>query len=199
MKQTNTQVHNTASWATAVKLLQSGGVGVIPTDTVYGLAASASNMGAVECLYSIKNRERKPGTIIASSVDQLIEFGFDAKHLGIAGKWWPNPISVIVPAGQEMFYLHQGLNSLPIRIPKDENLRQFLAQTGVLITSSANLPGEPESANVAEAQKYFEQSVDFYVNGGDLSGRKASTLIKIDSDGKIDVLRQGEIDINNFV
>jgi L-threonylcarbamoyladenylate synthase len=182
----------------AIDILKNGGVGVLPTDTVYGLAASAHNKEAVARLYALKHREKKPGTIVAASVQQLIELGVDPKQVEQAAKWWPNPLSVIVPTGDNLFYLHQTLDSLPFRIPADENFRKILEQTGPLATSSANQPGEPTSEHVQQAWDYFEDSVDFYVDGGDLSGRAPSTIIRFDAAGNIEVLRQGAVKIAQF-
>ncbi len=179
-----------------VAALADGGVVVMPTDTVYGLAASAYNPEAVTRLYTLKHREHKPGTIIAASVEQLAELGAALEHLDMVKQWWPNPLSVVVPVGKELAYIHQGLDSLPMRIPKDETIRTLLEKTGPLVTSSANQPGEPESVNIHEAWNYFGEGADFYVDGGDLSGRTPSTIIRITPVGKIEVLRHGAVDIN---
>jgi L-threonylcarbamoyladenylate synthase len=183
------------SFDEAIQILWDGGVGVIPTDTVYGLATRADNPKGVARLYALKHRERKPGTTIAANVEQLISLGVEAKHLEQVKKWWPNPLSVVVPTGEDLFYLHQGLDSLPMRIPKDEGLRVVLQQTGALTTSSANQPGEPESKNIQEAWDYFGEGVDFYVDGGNLSGRAPSTIIRISATGEIEVLRHGAVEI----
>ncbi len=182
----------------AIEILKKGGVGVLPSDTVYGLAASAHSPEAVARLYALKHREKKPGTIVAANVEQLIELGVDSKQLEKAAKWWPNPLSVIVPTGDNLFYLHQTLGSLPFRIPADENFRKILEQTGPLATSSANQPGEPTSEQVEQAWQYFGDSVDFYVDGGNLSGKAPSTIIRFDKDGNIEVLRQGAVKIAQF-
>lgn len=186
---------NTLSDKKLVELVADGAVGVLPTDTVYGLACSAANEEAVKRLYSLKYREQKPGTIIAASIDQLVEMGVKARYLKAVEQFWPNPISVIIPTGFDLGYLHQGKMSLAIRIPSDKRLVDLLVQTGPLLTSSANHPGEPEATSIQEAQKYFDESVDFYVDGGDLSGRKPSTVIRIIDDA-VEVLRQGAVKVN---
>jgi tRNA threonylcarbamoyl adenosine modification protein (Sua5/YciO/YrdC/YwlC family) len=181
------------SFDRALQILLDGGVGVLPTDTVYGLATRADHPEGVARLYALKHRERKPGTTIAATVEQLTKLGVDEKYLRHVEKWWPNPLSVVVPTGEDLFYLHQGLDSLPMRIPKDDALRIFLEKTGPLATSSANQPGEPESRNLEDAWNYFGDSVDFYVDGGDMSGRAPSTIIRINAAGDIEVLRQGAV------
>lgn len=178
-----------------LELLNSGAVGVIPTDTVYGLVCQASNQQAVTRLYQLKERENKPGTIIAARLQQLIDLGLRARYLKAVEGFWPNPLSVIVPSGDDLQYLHQGQHSLAVRIPADDNLREFLAQTGPLLTTSANTPHQPTATNLQEAQAYFADTVDFYVDGGSLSNRPPSTVIRIIDDA-IEILRPGAVNID---
>jgi L-threonylcarbamoyladenylate synthase len=180
----------------AAKLLRiSGAVGVVPTDTVYGLVARAEDHVAVTRLYSLKQRENKPGTLIAASVDQLVNLGLTRRYLKAVEQFWPDSLSVIIPCGQELAYLHQGKLSLAVRIPKDETLRTLLETTGPLLTSSANQPGKTPAATVSQAKTAFGGTVDFYVDGGDLSDRKPSTVIRIVDDA-IEVIRPGAVTID---
>lgn len=173
-----------------VKMLLSGAVGVLPTDTLYGLVARAADSRAVERLYQLKNRERKPGTTIAATSDQLIDLGVDAHVVAQVTRYWPAPLSIVMPLGGNLAYLHQGVGESPFRVVADESLRQLLLQTGPLVTSSANQPGELPARNLAEAQAYFGEHVDFYVDAGDIGDREPSTIAKYGEYG-LQVLRQG--------
>jgi L-threonylcarbamoyladenylate synthase len=184
------------SFADAAEKLQSGGVGIIPTDTVYGLVAAANSEEAVKRLYDLKAREGKPGTIIAASIDDLAKLGIKARYLKAVADYWPGAISIIIPTGPELEYLHEGVGSLAVRLPADPQLMEFLEQTGPLLTSSANHPSEPIANTAGEAKKYFGDSVDFYVDSGNLSGREPSTIIRVVDDA-IEVLRQGAVTIEN--
>lgn len=180
----------------AAKLLyESGTVGVLPTDTVYGVVARAGDQEAVARLYELKKREGKPGTLIAASIDQFVELGIPRRYLKAVEQFWPGAVSVVVPCGTELTYLHQGKNSLAVRIPDNTALLELLAQTGALLTSSANQPGEPVANTKDDAQKYFGNNVDFYVDGGDLSHHKPSTVLRV-VDDTIEVLRAGAVVIN---
>ncbi|MEK7059634.1 MAG: L-threonylcarbamoyladenylate synthase [Patescibacteria group bacterium] len=179
----------------AAKLQAPAGVGVIPTDTVYGLAARAADQQAVERLYTIKQREAKPGTIIAADIQQLEDLGLKHRYLKAVEQFWPGAVSVVVPAVElELKYLHRGKMSLAVRIPDDPKLRGLLKQTGPLLTSSANQPGQPTAVNVDQAKACFGSQVDFYDDGGDLSDRKPSTVIRMVDDA-IEVLREGAVAI----
>ena len=179
----------------AEKLVTPGVIGVIPTDTVYGVVARAADQQAVARLYHLKRREAKPGTLIAASMNQLAELGIKLRYLNAVQQFWPGAVSVVIPCGEELQYLHDGLRSLAMRIPANIELRNFLEQTGPLLTSSANQPGEPPANTVQEARQYFHDDVDFYIDGGDLSGQAPSTVIRMVDDA-IEVLRQGAVKIN---
>lgn len=179
----------------ATKLQQPGCVGIIPTDTVYGLVARAADQEAVRRLYALKNREGKPGTIIAANINQLVQLGLKARYLKAVVDYWPGAISIVIPCGPELEYIHEGVGSLAVRLPGKPELLDFLEQTGPLLTSSANHPGKPVANKVEEAQSYFGNNVDFYVDGGDLSGHEPSTVIRIVDDA-IEVLREGAVKIN---
>lgn len=174
-----------------VDLFKHGGVGVLPTDTVYGLVCDASNVDAVAKLYALKSREKKPGTLIAANVNQVIDLGIQEDVVRAVEKFWPG-VSVVMQANEHLAYIHQGLETLAVRVVADEDLKAFLEQTGPLLTSSANLPGQPPANTIEEAQAYFGDAVDFYVDGGDLSGRQSSTLIRV-KDGVVEILRQGSV------
>lgn len=174
--------------------LQNGKVGVIPTDTQYGLVASASNVMAVKKLYSLKKRDTNPGTIIAADIEQLVTLGLKRSYMKPVAGYWPNPISIIIPT-HELAYLHLGKGGLAVRIPKNDNLLALLSKTGPLLTSSANHPGEKPAGTIAEARKYFGEAVDFYVDGGNLGDRLPSTVIRIVDDA-VEVVRAGAVIIN---
>ncbi len=181
----------------ASDLLQKpASVGVIPTDTVYGVVARAVDQAAVARLYQLKDREGgKPGTIIAASLDQLAELGLKRRYLTAVSQFWPGAVSVIIPAADpSLAYLHQGKQALAVRIPDHPELQQLLGRTGPLLTSSANQPGEPTAVTIQQAKDCFGSEVDFYIDGGDLSQHQPSTIIRIVDDA-IEVLRPGAVDI----
>ncbi|MGH7158025.1 MAG: L-threonylcarbamoyladenylate synthase [Candidatus Saccharimonadales bacterium] len=179
-----------------IRLLQRGELGVVPTDTIYGLVARAADRDAVARLYQAKRREGKPGTILSDSVEQLIELGISPDALHQIGHVWPNPISVVLPEAADLSYLDQGKGDVAVRIPDNHVLARLLRQTGPLLSTSANLPGEKPARNIAEAQKYFGDNVAFYVDSGDLGHRPPSTVVRYQY-GQLRVLRPGAVTINS--
>lgn len=177
-----------------VQLLQDGALGMLPGDTVYGVMGRADRPELAARLYAAKQRENKPGTVIAANAEQLVALGLKRRYLKPVEQYWPGAISVIIPCGPELEYLHLGLGGLAVRIPDDAKLLELLRQTGPLLTSSANLTGQPTAVTVKQAEEYFGGAVDFYVDGGDLTDRLPSTVVRI-IDDEIEIVRQGAVTI----
>ncbi len=173
----------------AIQFLKNGGIGVLPTDTLYGLVARALDSKAVERVYQVRGRRPdKPCIILIADVSDLQKFGVAADLL--VDQLWPGAVSIVLPCdNQEFSYLHRGTKTLAFRLPADEDLREFLRQTGPLIAPSANPEGQPPALTIEKAKEYFEDKVDFFEDGG-LRGSHPSTLVEI-KNGKVVVLRQG--------
>lgn len=185
-----------SDFSAAASLLRPGTVGVLPTDTIYGLVARAGDETAVTRLYQLKRREQKPGTLIAANIEQLESLGLKHRYLKAVEQFWPGALSVIIPCSDpRLAYLHAGKYSLAVRIPEPEALHRLLTATGPLLTSSANQPGQTPAATIADARHYFGSEVDFYIDGGDLSHHEPSTIIRI-LDDAIEVIREGAVKID---
>ncbi|HUD10475.1 MAG TPA: L-threonylcarbamoyladenylate synthase [Candidatus Saccharimonadales bacterium] len=178
-----------------INLIKAGKIGVIPTDTVYGMVCRATDQSAVKRLYALKLRDHKPGTVIAANIDQLVELGIKYRYLKAVEQLWPGAISIIIPSSEELNYLHLGARSLAIRIPDDKSLEGLLKEVEPLLTTSANKPSEPIANTIVEAQKYFGERVDFYVDGGNLTDHPPSTIIRVVDDA-IEVIREGAVKID---
>lgn len=181
-----------------VKLLKAGKIGVMPTDTIYGIVGSALNPETVEEIYKLRKRESsKPFIILISSLDDLLKFNINVtkEQKTFLKKIWPNPVSVILPCLEDkFFYLHRGKKSLAFRIPDNGILLSILKQTGPLVAPSANIEKEKPAENIAEAKKYFGDKVAFYTSGEQLKST-ASTIIQLYEDGTNIVLREGKFKI----
>ncbi len=180
-----------------IQIIKSGGVGILPTDTLYGLVCRAQDKKAVERLYKIRKRNpKKPCIILISKISDLKLFGIKLKdsEKKFLEKYWPGEVSVVLECKEKKFqYLHRGTKTLAFRLPKKESLRKIISKTGPFLAPSANPEGMIPALTITEAKKYFGDEVDFYVNVGKLN-KKASTLVKI-KDGEVEVLRQGKVKI----
>lgn len=177
-----------------VDLLKKGKIGVMPTDTIYGIVGSALNPETIEDIYKLRKRTPdKPMIILISSLEDLKKFNIilTKAQRDFLKKAWPNPLSVILSCPDEKFnYLHRGKKSLAFRIPKNKMLLSILEKTGPLVAPSANFEREKPAETIAQAKKYFRDRIAFYVTGGKLKS-KPSTVIRLYEDGKKIVLREG--------
>lgn len=177
---------NDAALDEAAAVLNAGGVAVIPTDTVYGLAAHPGFPDAVERLYTIKGRESgKRIALLASGAEAVEAFGFpfseNAAHL--AGRHWPGALTMVL--GDEGF-----------RVPDHAWTRRLLAKCGgVLRVTSANLSGGSPATDAPQALADVGLSADMVVDDGASPGGVASTVVRVCADGGIEVLRKGAIEI----
>ena len=167
---------------TAAKTLKRGGIGIIPTDTIYGIVGSALNKKTVAKIYRLRKRNsKKPMIILIGKISDLKKFGISPypKPYTLNPKSWPPRTSIIFPCQLKKFlYLHRGANSLAFRLPKPKKLRTFLKKTGPIVAPSANLEGHSPAKTIKESQKYFGDKIDFYIDAGRLKG-KPSRLLKI--------------------
>lgn len=185
----------------AINILNQHGVAILPTDTIYGIHAKALSQEVVERVYQLKSRdEQKPFIIIISSLNDLKLFNvFIAPQVKtFLEKIWPNPISVILPCSDEKFsYLHRDLKSLAFRFPNNQFLLEVLKQTGPLISTSANLSGQPPATSINQVTQNFGDQIDIYIDQGELAG-VSSTVLKISDDNQLQVLREGQIKLSDL-
>ena len=166
-------------------IISSGGVGVLPTDTLYGLVGSALNPDVVDRIYELKRRDpKKPLIVLISDIASLEQFGVLlsdqlAKQLE---SYWPGPYSIILPTIDDQFeYLSRGKDTIAFRLPQKQELIDLITITGPLVAPSANVEGLPPATTIESARRYFGTDIDFYVDDGELDG-KASTLIEFDGE-----------------
>jgi len=180
---------NTVDTQVATHQLRAGSIGVIRTDTLYGLVAAALNPEAVERVYTAKGRTpSKSPIVLIGSLDQLID-EYDKTTLSHIGELWPGKNSVILPSAHGPEWLTRGNASIAYRLPADEQLRAVLKQTGPLIAPSANPEGEPPAKTIQEAYDYFGDTVDFYVDGGEIGDEMPSKLWRLQENGELERLR----------
>ena len=177
---------NEASLAAAAEVLNAGGVAVIPTDTVYGLAAHPMFPDAVARLYSIKGREAgKKIALLAADAAAVGAFGYPlhAKAQELAAKHWPGALTMVV--GEEGF-----------RVPNHEWTRRLLAACGgVLRVTSANLSGGQPATDAPQALVDVGLSADIVIDDGPSPGGFPSTVVRVREDGELEVLRAGAISV----
>lgn len=179
-----------------VSLLSRGGVGLLPADTIYGISCRALDPEAVRRAHEIKKRDKsKPFVILISRIEQLDELGIITTDAAPALRYWPGPLTLVCRAAKAPEWLHRGTYTLAVRQPDFPALRGLIDRVGPIVSTSANLSGGKPAASAAEAEKYFKDKLDFYVDTGPHAGRP-STIVKSSFKG-MEILRQGAVEIKN--
>lgn len=181
-----------------INIVKNGGVGIIPTDTIYGIIANATNKKSVEKIYKIKNRDtHKPFIILISSIKDLniFQIALTKKEKLVLNKYWPGEISFILKCKSKKWsYLHRNMYSLAFRMPKNKDLVTFIKSVkSPLVAPSANNQGQNPATSIKKAIQYFGDKVDFYVDLGYLKS-KPSTIAKLEN-SSIDIIRQGAVKV----
>ncbi len=173
--------------------IKTGAIAVIPTDTIYGIVGSALLPKTVEKIYKLRKRNSsKPMIILIESESQIsdLEVKLSRDQLKTLFSLWPSPLSIVIDVkSQKLSYLHRGLNSLAFRKPDNDLLLKLVKVSGPIVAPSANFEGEPAALTQPDAEKYFDDKVAFYIDGGNLNS-KPSTVAKLEGD-KLKVLREG--------
>lgn len=196
-----------ASIELACKFLREGKVISFACDTVYGIAADASNFKAVEAIYRIKNRDqKKPLAIFLSNLTAAEKiFFFDDLAKKISKKNLPGALTLILPTKPEALQmLASNLNSnqdgfLGFRIIDDEFVKNLLEKFGgILAVTSANLSNQSDAICADEVAKCLTGSeLALIVDGGICKEKIPSTVAKI-AQKKLTILRRGPVDLNEF-
>jgi L-threonylcarbamoyladenylate synthase len=177
-------------------VIREGGVAVIPTDTVYGLAADGRSEAAARSLYALKGRDAiQPTALVLAHVGLVAECLTElSPEVGAAVEaLLPGPYTLVVPNPARRFsWLTGGRPSLGIRVPAlDGPGGEVLAGVGVLVATSANLPGGPDPRRLEDVPRALLAGAGATVDGGELPG-VASTVIDLSGDTPI-VLRVGAV------
>ena len=182
---------------TAVAALRAGGVVVIPTDTVYGLAAMPGDARAVRRLFRAKRREPEPGlpVLIADQADLArVAAAVPAPARRLAEAFWPGPLTLVLrraPAFRGAALAEDEM--VAVRIPAHEALRDLIrAAGGALLVAGANVAGRPGVRTTAEASAQVGRAVDLIVEGGPCAGGGESSIVDC-SRMPLRLLREGAV------
>lgn len=166
------RVVDTAHLEEVVDVLESGGVVVLPTDTVYGVAAKVTNGGAVRRIFEIKQRDRSKAVAVLvpsfESAKDLAEISPEATES--ITREWPGPLTIVVTRSQSARGLWLGGDdrTIGLRMPDHKFLLEVLERTGPLAATSANPSGSETFMEPGEIAMKLD--VDLVVDGGVLRG-----------------------------
>ncbi|MCX8159376.1 MAG: L-threonylcarbamoyladenylate synthase [Candidatus Saccharicenans sp.] len=178
--------------------LKAGAVMVYPTETFYGLGGLASLESVAERVFSLKGREAgKPLPFIASDLEMVLQFIAEPSDLffRLAEHFWPGSLTLVLRSRENILpdILYGPGRTIAVRVPPLHWLRDLVRKSGsLLISTSANLSGQPPVDNFSEVLKIFQGRVDILIDGGRTPGEKPSTIIDL-TGAEPTCLREGKI------
>lgn len=185
----------------AIARLRAGRVVAVPTDTVYGLAASIAHPEAVATLFHLKRRPTSVALPLLARNLQAIE-ALDVEWPPLARRlsdaWWPGALTIVVPVAHELAALVGGAGSVGFRVPNDETLLNVLEECGPLAVSSANEHGEPpcHSAEEILAALGDNSLLDAVLDGGERAGDVSSVVEIVNESWRL--LRAGKVSVEEI-
>lgn len=186
----------------AAELIANGGVVAIPTDTVYGIAASLSHADAIRRVFTIKNRDlSKPLPVLVSSTSSLARLvpDIDPDIALLLDEFWPGPLTIalVAPRGlPDEVVAADG--TVGVRLPNHPLAVELIDKAGGAVAcTSANVSGHVPAMSVQEVMSALGDSLDGVVKGGVSPGGTPSTVIRIDQ-GRVVAIREGAIPLETI-
>jgi L-threonylcarbamoyladenylate synthase len=182
--------------------IASGGVVAIPTDTVYGIAASLAHAAALERIYEIKGRaERMPLPVLVSSIEALSHLVYvDDAVIPLLDAFWPGPLTVVLPASAHVPEKVIGPGrTVGVRLPNHPIAIEVIDKAGGAIAcTSANLSGEEPSRTATEVAESIGDQLDLILDSGRTPGGVASTVVAVDG-LTLRFIREGAISMTDVI
>jgi L-threonylcarbamoyladenylate synthase len=183
----------------AAEALRQGLLVILPTDTVYGVAAHPSVPAAVERLFAVKGREAgKPVPLLAGSVEDVEGYGaeFTGADRRLAAAFWPGPLTIVLNLRRRNDGRQEGGaggRTEGFRVPRHDTALALLAAAGgILRVTSANLSGEPPALTARDAQRALAPHACVVLDAGPAPGGVASSVVKVVGES-IEILREGAV------
>jgi L-threonylcarbamoyladenylate synthase len=179
----------------ALQTLESGGLVAFPTDTVYGLAARAFDSAGIDRLYAVKGRDSaKAIPVLLSSPDELgqVTAGMNAAARRLAQRFWPGPLTLVVPRHPSLPENLSNLATIGVRMPDHAVALALLRRSGPLAVTSANQSGSENSCTAQEVLAQLGGRIELILDGGLTPGGTPSTVVDCTGAAPA-ILRQGPI------
>ena len=184
----------------ALEIIRQGGMVAFPTDTVYGLGASAFDPQGIEQLYVVKERgERKAIAVLLSSAAELVKITARMNETAqrLAERFWPGPLTLVVPRHPDLPGNLSPLPTIGVRMPDHPLALALIAHSGPLAVTSANLSGGENTTTAHEVFAQLSGRIPLVLDGGQTPGGSPSTVVDCTAEKPI-ILRQGPISLSEL-
>lgn len=187
-----------AGIADAVTALRSGGLVVLPTDTVYGIAADAFDHGAVSALLAAKGRYRdSPPPVLIGALATLdgVTRDLSAAAQDLVDAFWPGPLTLVCHEQPSLTWdLGDAGGTVAVRMPDHPLTLELLRATGPLAVSSANRTGRPAAITVDDARHQLGDAVGLYLDDGPCASSRPSSIVDVSGEAPR-LLRAGALSL----
>lgn len=185
------------------EILDNDGVIIFPTDTVYGIACNCFSEKAIKKVFDIKKRpENKPINVLSNNLDKikLVSKNISEKEKFLIDKYMPGALTIILDKNEKVpDILTAGLETIGVRIPKNNISLRILENVSYpLATTSANISGDSAGIKITDFLKEFDGVVDAIIDGGETDLKVASTIVRVESDNKLKIIREGTLKIKKM-
>jgi tRNA threonylcarbamoyl adenosine modification protein (Sua5/YciO/YrdC/YwlC family) len=186
----------------AVAVIARGGLIVIPTDTVYGVAADAFSPSAVDALLAAKMRGRDmPVPVLVGTVATLDGLAPDRPDSAneLVEAFWPGGLTLVLRHTSSLAWdLGETRGTVALRMPLHPVALELLVKTGPLAVSSANVSGQPATITAAEALEQLGGSVEVYLDGGPCAEPVPSSIVDL-TGPQPRLVRQGAVSADDLL
>jgi L-threonylcarbamoyladenylate synthase len=179
----------------ALEILKSSGLVSFPTDTVYGVGALAFDRLAVESIYIAKGRPaEKSIPVLIGDTDDMMKVSADVPEIALklAARFWPGPLTLVVPKHPKLSNAVSFSATVGIRIPDHPFARALLRLAGPMAVTSANLSGQPNPYSAQDVLSQLGGKIALIIDGGKTPGGVPSTVVDCVGE-KVQILRAGPI------
>ena len=185
------------------EILDNDGVIIFPTDTVYGIACNCFSEKAIKKIFDIKKRpEKKPINVLSNNLDKikLVSKNISEKEEFLINKYMPGALTIILDKNEKVSdILTAGLDTIGVRIPKNNIPLRILENVSYpLATTSANISGDSAGIKISDFLKEFDGVVDAIIDGGETDLKVAATIVRVESDNKLKIIREGTLKIKEM-
>lgn len=185
------------------EILDNDGVIIFPTDTVYGIACNCFSEKSIKKVFDIKKRpENKPINVLSNNLDKikLVSKNINEKEKFLIDKYMPGALTIILDKNEKVSdILTAGLDTIGVRIPKNNISLRILENVSYpLATTSANISGDSAGIKITDFLKEFDGVVDAIIDGGETDLKVASTIVRVESDNKLKIIREGTLKIKEM-
>ncbi|MCB0118345.1 MAG: threonylcarbamoyl-AMP synthase [Anaerolineales bacterium] len=197
----NTKILPASEIQQALDILKQGGIVAFPTDTVYGIGTLAFDNAAIESIYTAKDRPlEKAIPILIGDMSDLDKVADNIPEMALrfAARFWPGPLTCIVPKKRTLPSAVSATETVAVRIPDHPDALTLLRAAGPMAVTSANISGQASPSTAQEVYDQLNGRIPLILDGGETPGGTASTIVDCTGEKPV-ILREGPLTMENLI